>query len=290
MKKLVLSIVLILVVALCAIAFTACNNATTQGQLENVWLNYEQYVYEVKDTSGDAEVTGDYTTTIQLYQAGSSVDFGEGTLQNVRKGYLVSSVRNLGTTTLDIQCYFELVNGKNFLVPAATYRKYIAEGKETVMSGNYDGDTLNYTFKNDAGTQTGSIKVGSPYYDNNEFHQVLRGTSTMSTSFSFSFEVPVVAENEMTAAKLTAKVSAKEDVGTLYTPSGAESALTTPCYKMTISRTTKVAGSTQAVYYSVDDISVNGWALKHVITKVVEPTKTGNVTYTLKDINVVIAE
>ena len=58
------------------------------------------------------------------------------------------------------------------------------------------------------------------------------------------------------------------------------------CHKVIISRSTEVAGSTQTLYYSVNDIKIKGWPIKHALIKIVEPAGKGNVVYSLKNITI----
>ena len=50
-------------------------------------------------------------------------------------------------------------------------------------------------------------------------------------------------------------------------------------YSVTLSRSTKVTGITQSLYYAVEDTDYDGFKIVHMLLKIVE----GNVTYTLKN-------
>lgn len=276
MKKLILTFILILTIAACAFSFSACSSATVQGQLEDVWRPYESYVYDVTAPNG---TTGTYTVTIQLRPAGESVDeLGDTPLLNVKKGYIITGELEIGTTEFNTGCYFALIDGSDYLIPVASYRKQTVDGTVTLETrGDYKD--LGYDYYGTVGGEnvSGNIALTSPFYDNNEFHQSLRGAD-IGTNFSFSFQVPIVSA-ETAAIQLSASCNGVESISAPYFGEEAKE-----CYKVTIGRSTKVAGTTQTLYYAKDDITVNGWALNDVLVKIVEPSVDGNVTYVLKEV------
>lgn len=330
MKKIASAIVLVVVVSVLAVTFAACNNATTQGQLVDAWKEgrpYERYTYSVNDSAYDG-VEGTYVSEIFYHAAYNAetapekVTVGDSTFEQ-REGYLIRSTLE---ATLDgkahlivTECYFSLTDGSSYLLPSATFRSESVDGNEVLrMNGTYSGNSLSYTLVVNGGeAKTGSVGLGSVFYDNNEFHQSLRGVSTFSTSFSFGFSTAVVNATEQTSASLTLSVSGTENISGLEFDSvgrneeGAEIASETTsleCYKATLSRSTTVAGASQTLYYTVapvyaavneagDDTLVstydNGWwALPHVLAAIVEPYNDadGNaqtVTYTLTDISLI---
>lgn len=329
MKKIASAIVLVVVVSVLAVTFAACNNATTQGQLVDAWKEgrpYERYTYSVNDSAYDG-VEGTYVSEIFYHAAYNAetapekVTVGDNTFEQ-REGYLIRSTL---TATLDgkahlivTECYFSLTDGSSYLIPSATFRSESVDDNEVLrMNGTYSGNSLSYTLKTADGEKKGSIGLGSVFYDNNEFHQSLRGVSTFSTSFSFGFSTAVVNATEHTSASLTLSVSGTENISGLEFNSvgrneeGAEITSETTsleCYKATLSRSTTVAGASQTLYYTVapvyaavneagDDTLVstydNGWwALPHVLAAIVEPYNDadGNaqtVTYTLTDISLI---
>lgn len=329
MKKIASAIVLVVVVSVLAVTFAACNNATTQGQLVDAWKEgrpYERYTYSVNDSAYDG-VEGTYVSEIFYHAAYNAetapekVTVGDSTFEQ-REGYLIRSTLE---ATLDgkahlivTECYFSLTDGSSYLLPSATFRSESVDDNEVLrMNGTYSGNSLSYTLKTADGEKKGSIGLGSVFYDNNEFHQSLRGVSTFSTSFSFGFSTAVVNATEQTSASLTLSVSGTENISGLEFDSvgrneeGAEIASETTsleCYKATLSRSTTVAGASQTLYYTVapvyaavneagDDTLVstydNGWwALPHVLAAIVEPYNDadGNaqtVTYTLTDISLI---
>lgn len=304
MKKLVMILALIAVIGAVAGVLVACSNATTEQQLENVWQSHEKYTYKVeyKDANG-ADVVGTYVNEITAYKSGSSVQVGSSELTSVGAGYLVTGTLRAGDAAVDTACYFELSKGNVYLVPVATYRKETTGGNVTFeLVGSYDGTNLNYTGKNADGDFDGSVSLSSPYYDNAQFHQTLRGVGEqMSGSFSFSFRVALVTAAEQSSVTVTAAVSETVSV-TTGVPSG-DSVLTLDCYKTRISRSTTISGESQYLYYAtapvkcvVDDggnTSVvtegAGWNLTNVLVKMEEPYKAADgsvawVTYTLTDI------
>ena len=329
MKKIASAIVLVVVVSVLAVTFAACNNATTQEQLVDAWKEgrpYQRYTYSVNDSAYDG-VEGTYVSEIFYHAAYNAetapekVTVGDSTFEQ-REGYLIRSTLE---ATLDgkahlivTECYFSLTDGSSYLLPSATFRSESVDGNEVLrMNGTYSGNSLSYTLKTADGEKKGSIGLGSVFYDNNEFHQSLRGVPTFSTSFSFGFSTAVVNATEQTSASLTFSGSGTENISGLEFDSvgrneeGAEIASETTsleCYKATLSRSTTVAGASQTLYYTVapvyaavneagDDTLVstydNGWwALPHVLAAIVEPYNDadGNaqtVTYTLTDISLI---
>lgn len=307
MKKIVLIFTLIAVIGAVAGVLVACSNATTEQQLENVWQSYEKYTYKVdyKDAQG-ADATGTYVNEIVAYKSGSAVQVGSIQLPSAGAGYLVSGKLTTGDTVIDTACYFELSKGNVYLVPVATYRKETTGGNVTFeLSGSYDGSNLNYTGKKADGSELkGSVSLSSPYYDNAQFHQTLRGVgSQMGSSFSFSFRLALVTAQEQSAITLTATVTETTTVATGI--ASGDSVLSLDCYKTKISRSTTISGESQYLYYAntpvkcVVDGEGNtsvvtddgaGWNLTNVLVKMEEPYKAADgsvawVTYTLTDIS-----
>ena len=192
-------------------------------------------------------------------------------------------------------------------------------GKEFFrMDGTYNGSSLAYTLTANGESKSGNIGLNSPYYDNNEFHQSLRGISTFGTSFSFSFNTAVVNASEQTSISLTLSVNGTETVSDLPFPSVSKDGdgnevqnQTTAlnCYRTTLSRSTTVTGAAQTLYYTVDPVyaAINEegtdtligtsyddskWQLPHVLVRIVEPYNDADrnpqkVTYTLKEISLI---
>lgn len=335
MKKTASLLILVIVISALAFTLAACNNATTQGQLVDAWKEgrpYEKYTYVVDDSASEG-TEGTYVSEIFYHAAYNGdenspyynpykVTVGDTKIEQ-REGYLIRSTLN---ATLDgtayeyvTECYFSLTDGANYLLPTATFRSETVNDTEALrMNGTYSGNTLSYTLVVNGGeAKTGSVGLGSVFYDNNEFHQSLRGVSTFGTSFSFSFSTAVINATEQTSASLTLSVSSTENIEGLAFPSvgqdenGAEiSSETTSveCYRASLSRATTVSGASQSLYYSVRPVYAavsddrtetllstydNGWwELPHVLVRIVEPYNDadGNaqsVTYTLSGISLI---
>ncbi len=289
MKKIALLIVVIAMIIVMSVGLTACNSATTQGQLANLLHdhNHEKFVYNVhaEDVGGEefAGYNGTYVVTLDAYDKDSSVPFGDKTLTNVQEGVLVRSTLTVGTTVIEMGCYFNLIGGSSFMTPAETFRLETVDGNVTYdMYGTYNGATLNYTQKINGVESSGNISTKTTYYDNNEWHQSLRTITTFSTGFSFSFSVPAIGENEGEFATLQSTISQAVYVKTPYTESVEslkEKGIN--CYEMKVSRTTEVAGMGHTLYYAVDDIKDAGWGMKNVLVKIVEPFKLDGAIYAM---------
>lgn len=335
MKKTASLLILVIVISALAFTLAACNNATTQGQLVDAWKEgrpYEKYTYVVDDSASEG-TEGTYVSEIFYHAAYNGdensqyynpykVTVGDTTIEQ-REGYLIRSTLE---ATLDgtayeyvTECYFSLTDGANYLLPTATFRSETVNDTEALrMNGTYSGNTLSYTLVVNGGeAKTGSVGLGSVFYDNNEFHQSLRGVSTFGTSFSFSFSTAVINATEQASASLTLSVSGTENIEGLAFPSvgqdenGAEissEATSVECYRASLSRATTVSGASQSLYYSVRPVYAaisddrtetllstydNGWwELPHVLVRIVEPYNDadGNaqsVTYTLSGISLI---
>lgn len=271
MKKIALIIITIALVALMAVTFVACSTATVQGQLKDVWRPYERYTYNVTDGT----TNGTYVVEV-THSNGGNVTIGNVNLEGVGKGIIVNGHLSFGDAEYETSCYVQLSSGGNFLVPKASYKKQTVDGVVTLELGGKYGDK-NYTY---SGTENGEFKEGaistsSPCYDNNEIHQLLRGVNSMSVGFSFNFNVPVtVGESDL--ASLSAVCSATENA--FYNGAPYE------CFKVELSRSTKVEGKAHTLYYATNPIDVDGWKLPYVLVQFVEPTATGEMVYTLTDI------
>ena len=126
MKKVILTISIVLVVALACVSMTACNNtATTQGQLRNILSdhNSESFEYDVcaKDADGNKieGYDGMYNVTLKAYGEGAKIEnFGSSdtNLENLSAGILVNGLLRVGTQTYETGCYFKLINGSSYMV------------------------------------------------------------------------------------------------------------------------------------------------------------------------------
>ncbi len=295
-------ITVLLVAFSAALLLSACNNATTQGQLANILGSHasEGYVYDVKDTANNIE--GTYRVSLELFEKGSDIEnFGDAHLTNLQKGIFVKGVLEIGETYYETGCYYNLINGSAYMVPAYTYRLEKQNGETALkLQGVYDGTTLEYTLTQNSQTKTGELDSKSPFYDNNQIHQMLRAITTFSTSLSFGFNVPVAAADEIANMSLTAACSSTEKIKTDWTENfridedGDESEANMPykadgaeCYKVVLSRATDVSGSAHTLYYTQKSVKVQGWEFSHVLVKFVEPTRGGEIIYTLKTATII---
>ena len=335
MKKFVSLLTVVIVAAVLAVALAACNNATTQGQLVDAWKNarpYQRYTYSVTDSAFEGS-EGEYVSVITYHKAYNAdenspaynpdrVIIGGRTIEQ-REGYLISNTLHIKLGRFEYhyvtECYFILTDGSNYLLPYATHRSEKVNGDVVFsMDGTYNGSSLAYTITANGESKSGNIGLNSPYYDNNEFHQSLRGISTFGTSFSFSFNTAVVSASEQTSISLTLSVNGTETVSDLPFPSVSKDGdgnevqnQTTAlnCYHTTLSRSTTVTGAAQTLYYTVDPVyaAINEegtdtlistsyddskWQLPHVLVRIVEPYNDADrnpqkVTYTLKEISLI---
>ncbi len=317
MKKILTLLVLIILVGVVAGTLVACSNATVQGQLENVWLSYEKYTYTLSYTDDNGEEqTGTYISETTEYDAGSSVEVGTTTLSSVARGFLVASTLECNDSYIETAVYFSLTSDSNFLIPEATYRKEMVADEVTFeVSGVYDSTTLIYQGTENGEAISGSFTLSSPYYDNNEFHQTLRGVGEqMGTSLSFSFQLALLANGEQSAITISAFYSSTESVETNLVDVNGKG-ITLDCYAIAISRTDTSFTSSgsnaqiqpQYLYFSSTEImcaydvetkqtniytdGTNAWGLTNVLVKIEEPFKysdgsIGTITYLLTSIDI----
>ncbi len=293
MKKVILIISIIALVAITAVSLVACNSATPQGQLQNLLNdhNHEAFEYNVyaKNSSG-ARIdgyNGTYTVTLDAYAKNSQINnFGKSSLESVENGVLVKGLLTIGEgdnqVVYETGCYFNIISGSSYMVPAYTYRIQKKGGQEEfALQGEYDGSTLNYTRTVNGETSTGKVEgKATTYFDNNEFHQSLRTLTTFSDSMSFSFSMPLVSANEASYVTLSTTVSTTSKIKNAYTTAnGLEDGI--ECYKMNVSRSTEVSGISQTLYYAKDDIKFNGWGLKNVLVQFEEPFKIESDIFTM---------
>lgn len=295
MKKLGLLLIAIVLVLGMSFGLSACNNATTEGQLENVFFDYqgtgkEIYTYDVVDSSTNA--TGTYKITIETKEKDSSVNVGpDYTIEHCAAGYLVTDELEMSDGYVSkAVCFFAIahVSGttSQFLKPVASYKNVAGSSNDYTTLGSYSGKKYEYTLTVNGEAKTGSVEIGTArVYDNSEFHQVLRGIkdSIFESGFSFSMSVPVVTATEQTAVSISANSSSSISVVTTNIMDG-ENKKTFECFPVRLTRSTKVEGISQFFFYTKDPITVDGFQIRHVLTKIVE----GNVTYTLKSLSIEI--
>lgn len=284
MKKILWVVVLVLIISLSAV-FTACNSATPQGLLGDYWGNFEHFTYAVTDkTDADNIIKGTYTYSIEKFAKDSDVTLAEGfTLKKVSKGNLIVGSLDINGEKIDTACFFKISSDNAFLVPVASYRKSVNADMTEIIKMTYEGTTCNYEIDTNGTIKKGSIGNKSPMYDTNEIYNTLRGASTLGTTFSMSFSVPLPTED--TSASLTAQCSSTQ---TLQSPVESANALYgegIECYKVTLSRSTEVGGVSYQLYYGTQEMAVSNWKIIRPLIKIVE----GSVEYDLTAVSVVKA-
>ncbi len=300
MKKIISALIIVVLIAVLAVSLSACNNATTQGQLANILNEHseEHFVYDVINSQDNSN--GTYTVDIVSYSKGDTIaNFGNTTLQNVQDGILVASKLEIDNVVYNTGCYYNLINGSSYMVPAYSFRTQKENGSETfALQANYADGSFNYekVFDGDASTkQSGSIEVSGTYFDNNQFLQSLRSVTTFSSAFTFSFATPLADEIESSLVTLnTTCVAVQKVVDIAYTNASSDEKIKLEgidCYKMRLSRSTEVVGTAQTLYYATSNISVNGWEVKTPLIKYVAPYKNDagekfEMVYTLKTVSI----
>ncbi len=289
MKKTVLIIFVVAMVAVLGVGLTACNNATPQGQLANLLTdhNHETFVYDVVNTKDNS--TGVYTVNLDAFNKDATVEFGNRTLENVQKGIRVQGELVFGNTKYVMGCYYNLVSGTSFMTPAYSFRTVTVDGTQTFsMQGRYVGGSFECERYIGEDTLLNSVKASGTVFDNNQFQQVLRSVTTFGSGLTLSFTTPIASATTVTTASLTANCSSTAKIkDTGYTDSVEDlKEEGIDCYVVYISRATEVKGMSQTLYYAVDNIKVQGWSMKNVLVRIVEPfTSDGkryDMVYSLK--------
>ncbi len=281
MKKLILSVFIVLTVAVLGVGLTACNSATPQGQLSDLLFthNHEVFKYDVKcydvKTQKFADENGTYTARLDAFKKGSSVSFGSRTLENVGEGIRVTGELVYGDTVYNMGCYYTLVSGTSYMVPAYSFKIIKEKDVQTFeMQGRYEGSTFECERMIGKETLKGSIKLSGTIFDNNQIHQILRAipSSTFSGRMNLSFSTPIASLNDFTSTNLTATGSSTAMIKTEYTDkveAYKENGIN--CYRIKLTRSTEVKGIGHTLYYAIDEIKYEGWGMKNVLIKIVEP-------------------
>ncbi len=286
-KRITTLVCLVAVVAISTLLLVACNNATTQGQLENIlWqTRHEEFVYSVKDTAkpaAEAEI-GTYKVSMQLFERGSKIEnFGSVTLSDLKYGILILSELNIeGGAQYKTGVYFNIISGPvSYMLPAYSFRTETDGDKTFTLQGVYDGSTFMYTRTIDGVEDTGALKASGTYFDNNEFAQVLR-TANMNgnNGISLAFAVPLVSRTEAAVVSLSARATATTKIKTPYTD-GVDDLKEEgiDCYRVNVTRSTQVVSKkSQTYYYAIPNVKGPSadhpeiFAMKNVLVKMVEP-------------------
>ncbi|MDE6302523.1 MAG: hypothetical protein K2M36_02920 [Clostridia bacterium] len=276
-------------IAVLGISLTACNNATPQGQLANILPdhNHEVFVYDAFNTKDDS--TGVYTVNLDAFKSGAEVEFGTRKLENVDAGIRVLGTLVFGNTKYEMGCYYKFVSGTSFMTPAYTFRIVTENGNKTLdIQGAYAGGNFTYERFTGEGPHSETLKTSGTVFDNNQFQQVLRSVTTFSSGLTLSFTTPIVTNDDAGIASLTASGSSTTKLKNIpYTDAMEQYAEEgVPCYVINISRSTEVAGMSHTLYYATDNIKSNGWAMKNILVKIVEPFTENNerfeMQYTLR--------
>ena len=201
---------------------------------------------------------------------------GDITLEDVKTGYIIKSVLEIGSLTQETACYVQKTSGSSLLVPIASYTKKVGDEYTDVISGKYEDKKFNYTITEYGAPRSESISLSTPYYDNNQIHQLLRAVNSLGSGLNFSFNVAVPTENAV--ASLTASCNNTEDI--------TWGDKTTTCNVVQLKRQTQVTGAYHVLYYAKDPITVNTWELKNVLVCFKEPLDGDNfMVYTLTSIS-----
>lgn len=279
MKKIILTLLVISMVAVLGVGLVACNNATPQGQLSDLLSNHNHEVFEYDvqryDVTNETYATerGTYTVKLDAFKKGP-VELGSRTIENAEQGIRVTGKLVFGTTEYDMGCYYNLVSGTNFMVPAYSYRKISVDGQQTFeMNGKYNGTS--FECERTVGDEqiSDTLKLSGTVFDNNQFQQVLRSLPSGSfPSINITFSTPIASPSAAGTVTLIARGGSTEYVKCEYSDSVESLAETgINCYRVSLGRSTEVAGVSHTLFYAVDEVKYNGWGMKNILVKIIEP-------------------
>ena len=282
MKKIILSLLIVVMVIVLGVGLTACNSAKPEGQLSNLLSthNHETFTYsirvrDVKNDTYSSDPNSYYVARLDAFKKGTPVPFGSRTLSDVSDGVRVTGELVYGKTIYEMGCYYTLVSSTSYMVPAYSFLTVTEDGTKTYeMQGKYNGSTFECDRVFGERTQQDSVKLSGTFFDNNQFQQILRAlpASTFSGGMNLTFSTPIANAYEFASASLTAKGNSTEAIKVPYTDASDqlnESGIN--CYRISLSRTTDVSGLSHTLYYAVDEVKCNGWGMKNILVKIVEP-------------------
>lgn len=288
MKKIILSLLIVVMAVVLGVGLTACNRATPQGQLSDLLFNhdhetfeYSVKIYDVRNSSYGQE-SGTYIAKLDAFKKGAAVAFGSRTLSSVDDGIRVTGELAYGKTQYKTGCYYTLVSGMSYMVPAYSFMTVIEDGVTTYdMQGSYSGSTFECErkFAGEEATKK-SVKLSGTVWDNNQIQQILRAipSSAFAGGMNLSFSTAIANAHEFGSALLTAEGKSTAHVKVPYTDTVddlKENGIN--CYRITLSRSTQIKRTmTHTLYYAVDEVKFNGWGMKNILVKMVEPFKDGN--------------
>lgn len=297
MKKIIVSLITVIILLTLALSLTACGNTPTHLILESRWTEYEETShYEVSEKVDDnINVLGSLTVNIKPY---------DGKELTVKSEYITSdyTVKEFFgyTVTSDLVLddgqykHSVVVLDKHFKTLYSYADSHFIKDKE---AGTYEDICLEikYNSKDCTYTSKGIEKSGtisykefntSPYFDN-AFYLALSRTLPVNSNISMAFSTPSFRENKMLNRSVTASTN-KTEITPLVDVSCfddfKEGQTTVPCYIHNIKSEETVPGSGTPIYYYVSSKKYKVGDNLYVENPLVQFEEHG-ITYKLKEIN-----
>ncbi len=287
-KKLLLISILVLVVVISAVTFSACSQkiSLTKKMTQINIFNEESsklpetMSYKMFDKNNNQ--IGTYTTTVKEFSSFPKTYLGlDGETTEANAVYTLSASSNT-TVVYSYETNLTLLDGSyakktisyfdNSLLTIGSYSKVVENGKTTTVIAKNVNDDRYYFKKYVDGTLSvdESIKNGkyesSPYYDNTMTYMIARNMPKDDSYASFSYSTFDID----TLSKTTVTVTNSSTVNP------ATSELSYPSREITLSTSDKILGKTNNLKCYISDEKVNGY--NGVILKIVE----GNYSYVLE--------
>lgn len=251
---------------------TGCS-AKKEDLLVSAWQDYEKYIYDVTNTTGD-----DIGQLVYISERVTKKDTTIGTI-------LVPSA-----TGTKISYELEIYNNEDYIKsemlftsntfnPQSVYKETLISGVLTETNANYNNSKYNYAITIDGiETSSGEIKCSSPYYDNEMVYYILRSLDMKGESFSFSVPSPLEEALQNRTVTYVATVMVNSNVGSVN------------CDKLTMTSNQMISGTPFNLYYSTEKLVASGDPLKNYEDKIIHSAlikmEEGDYIYTLKSLTV----
>lgn len=266
MKKILSAVILSLLV----FTLSACSSAST---LSSCWADKETIVYEATDENGT--VLGSLTTVLERNPADKVI--GEKTFSKASSRLTITY-----TSAEESFTVYSLLDGFVPLGSQKIYTNASDESKNYTLTSYNDSKYYNYTIVKGGETDSGRLRVKSPYIDNELIYVYLRCYDVAAVSLNLRIPVAlsksVQEVNVSTLKKTTLKVN--------Y---GAETK-DVECCEVYIKKADIPSGKGITVYYAADNEASTVYSdfnslyhSKKYPVKIIE----NDIIYTMKSISTV---
>ncbi len=279
MKKLFLTLSVVVLITAIMVAACGCSKVAQTDKLSNPLVGDETYVYDVFYNTA---VVGSLTiawTDINNAKVGKEAgcDFSMGEyVNNSFTGKRLSSTLNMdnGDSIMSDVLY------KASFAPVASNKVIVKDDKTSTAYVHYSSGKVNISTTVNAIKTESSLKVKSPYYDNEMLYAVIRASDIHDDSYSMSYSMPSALTRSVDTMSIV-KSSALENVNLTEISSEA-----IPCYQFSITISNNSYAGSYTVFLAKTNLPVTSAnssisAVKKAVVKIVE----GDYSYILKSIS-----